>query len=80
MNPTQKQFSLNCAEGQQFPISSIAETEQARLHKSAPKKKAIRHENKIESFGKQAVHLADDGESPAGNSHYQEPTPFPRNR
>ena len=51
----------------------LAETEQARLNESVPKKKAIRHEKKIESFGKPAAQLTDAGGSPAGSSHYQEP-------
>jgi hypothetical protein len=57
-------------------LAAMAETEQARLNESVPKKKAIRHEKKIESFGMPAAQLTDAGGSPAGSSHYQEPLPF----
>jgi hypothetical protein len=50
----------------------LAQTEQTRLNESLPKKKALRHENKIEFFGEPAARLTDAGESPAGSSHYQE--------
>jgi len=45
-----------------------------RQNPNIPKKKAIRHQDKIESFGKPAAQLTDAGGCPMGRSHFQGPT------
>jgi len=51
----------------------LAKTDKVRLNASVPKKKAIRSENKIESFGKSPEQLANYGKS----HHFQDLFQFP---